>query len=183
MGRFFYLFSLWRIYYRTKTWDCYYHSECCKGPFCMLTKKWIIWHLPRFRLSLLSSASFFMCLSLPWIFFCIFLLWDCSCLAIKNFSRCSVQLLSHVQLCDPMDCSMPGFPVHQQLPEPAQIHIHWVSDAIQGSHPLSSYSPAFILSQNQGLFQWVSSLHQVAKVLEFQLQYQSFQWIFRTDFL
>ena len=87
-------------------------------------------------------------------------------------------------LCDPMDCSIPGFPVHHQLPELTQTHVHPVRDAIQPSHPLSSPSPlAFNHSQHQGLFQWVSSLHQVAKVLEFQLQHQSFQWIFRTDFL
>ena len=79
-------------------------------------------------------------------------------------------------LCDPMDCSMPGFPVHHQLPEPAQAHIHRVGDATQPSHPLSSPSPpAFNLSQHQGLFQGVSSSHQVAKVLEFQLQHQSLQ--------
>ena len=87
-------------------------------------------------------------------------------------------------LCNPMDCSMPGFPVHYQLPELAQTHVHQVSDAIQSSHPLSSPSPpAFNLSQHQVLFQWVSSSHQVAKVWAFQLQHQSFQWIFRTDFL
>ena len=87
-------------------------------------------------------------------------------------------------LCNPMDCSMPGFPVHHQLPEFAQTHVHWVNNAIQPSHPLSSPSPpAFNLSQHQGLFQWVGSSHQVAKVLKFQLQHQSFQWIFRTDFL
>ena len=90
---------------------------------------------------------------------------------------------SCLTLCNTMDCSMPGFPVHHQLLELAQIHVHRVSDAIQPSHPLSSPSPAFNLSQHQGLFQWVSSLHQVAKVLEFQLQHQYFQWIFRTDFL
>ena len=77
----------------------------------------------------------------------------------------------------------PGFPVLHHLPECAQTHVHWVSDAIQPSHPLSSPSHAFNLSQHQGLFQWVSSLHQVAKVLELQLQHQSFQRIFRTDFL
>ena len=83
-----------------------------------------------------------------------------------------------------MDCNTPGFPVHQQLPEPSQTHVHWVSDVIQPSHPLSSPSPsAFNLSQHQGLFQWVSLLNQVAKVLEFQLQHPFFQWIFRTDFL
>ena len=87
-------------------------------------------------------------------------------------------------LCDPMDCSMPGLPVHHQLPELTQTHVHRVSDAIQPSHLLSSTSPTtFSLSQHQCLFQRVSSLHQVAKILEFQLQHQSFQWIFRIDFL
>ena len=97
--------------------------------------------------------------------------------------RCCSAAQSCQTLCEPMDCSMPGFPVHPQLPEFTQTHVHRVSDAIQPSHPLSSPSPpAFNLSQHQGLFKWVSSSHQVAKVLEFQLQYQSFQWIFRTDF-
>ena len=73
---------------------------------------------------------------------------------------------SFLTLCNPMDCSTPGFPVHQQLPELAQTHIQWVGDAIQPSHPLLSPSPpAFSLSQHQSLFKWVSSLHQVAKVL------------------
>ena len=75
-------------------------------------------------------------------------------------------------LCDPMDCSTPGLPVHHQLPEFTQTHVHWVSDAIQPSRSLLSPSPpAFNLSQHQGLFNWVSSSHQVAKVLEFQLQH------------
>ena len=75
-------------------------------------------------------------------------------------------------------------PVRHQLLEFTQIHVHWVSDAIQPSHPLSFPSPpAFNLSQHQGIFQWVSSSHQVAKVLEFQLQHQSFQWTPRTDLL
>ena len=79
-----------------------------------------------------------------------------------------------------MDCSTPGLPVHHQLPEFTQIHACRVRDDIQPSHPLSSPSPpALNLSQHQGLFQWVNSLHQVASVLEFQLQHQSFQWIFR----
>ena len=94
----------------------------------------------------------------------------------------SVQSLSHVQLFgDPMDCSMPGFPVYYQLPELIQTHVHWVSDAIQPSHPLSSF-PAFNLSQHQGLFQLVNSSHQVTKAMEFHL-HQSLQWIFRTGFL
>ena len=82
----------------------------------------------------------------------------------------SVQFFTHVRLCKPMTCSMPGFPVYLQLPELAQTHVHWVSDAIQPSHSvLSSSPPAFNLSQHQGLFQWVGSSHQVAKVLEFQV--------------
>ena len=85
-------------------------------------------------------------------------------------------------LCDPMDCSTLGFILHHQLPEPSQTHVHQVSHAIQPSHPLYPSPPAFNLSQYQGIFQWVSSSHQVAKVLELQLQHQSFQWIFRTDF-
>ena len=95
----------------------------------------------------------------------------------------SVQSLSCVRLCDPTDCSMPDLSVHHQLPEFTQTHDHRVSDAIQPSHPLSSSSTAPNPSQHQGLFQWVSSSHQVAKILEFQLQHQSCQWTFRTDFL
>ena len=84
-------------------------------------------------------------------------------------------------LCDPMNLSMPGLPVHHQLLEFTQTHVHWVSDVIQPSHPLLSPSPALNLSQHRGLFQSVSSSHEVTKILEFQLQYQSFQWILRTD--
>ena len=103
-------------------------------------------------------------------------------------SNPSVQFSSVAQscltLCNPMKRSMPGLPVHHQLLEFTQIHVHWVGDAIQPSHPLSSPSPHGLnLSQHQGLFKWVSSSHQVAKVLEFQLQHQSFQWTLRTDLL
>ena len=91
---------------------------------------------------------------------------------------------SCLTLCDLMDCSTPGLSIHRQLPEFTQTHVHWVGDAIQPSYPQSSPSPpAFNLFQHQGLFQWVSFLHQVAKVLKFQFQHQSFQWIIRTDFL
>ena len=87
-------------------------------------------------------------------------------------------------LCDPMNRSTPGLPVHHQLPESTQTHVHWAGDAIQPSHPLlSSSPPALNLSQYHGLFKWVSSSHQVAKVLEFQLQHQSLQWTPRTDLL
>ena len=96
--------------------------------------------------------------------------------------RCSV-VQSCLTLCNPMDCSTWGLPVLHYLLKLAQVCVHWVGDAIQLSHPLRPSSPfAFNLSQHQALFQWVSSLHQAAKVLELQLQHQSFQ-LFRTDFL
>ena len=89
-----------------------------------------------------------------------------------------------VTFCDPMDCSMPGFPVHHQLLELAQTHVHQVTDAIQPPHPMLSPSPpGFSLSQDPGLFKCVISSHQVVKVLEFQLQHQSLQGIYRTDFI
>ena len=91
-----------------------------------------------------------------------------------NYSVLYIQFSLVVQLyptlCDPMDCSTLGLPVHHQLPEFTQTHVHWVGDAIQPSHPLSSPSPpAPNPSQHQGVFQWVNSSHEVAKVLEFQL--------------
>ena len=93
-------------------------------------------------------------------------------------SNSSAQSLSRVRLRDLVDDSTPGLPIHHQLPELAQTHVYRVGDAIQPSHPLLSPSaPAFNLSQHQGLFQWVSSLHQVAKVSGLQLQYQFFQWL------
>ena len=102
--------------------------------------------------------------------------------------QCSIQFSSVAQscltLCDPMNRSMAGLPVHHQLLESTQTHVHQVSDAIQPFHTLSSPSPPSLnLSQHQGLFKWVSSSHNVAKVLEFQLQHQSFQWTPRTDLL
>ena len=102
-------------------------------------------------------------------------------------SLASVQFSSVTQscltLCDPMNHSTPGLPVHHRLPEFTQTHAHQVSDAIQPSHSLTSPPPAPNPSQHQGLFQWVNSSHEVAKVLEFQLQHQSFQWTPRTDLL
>ena len=100
----------------------------------------------------------------------------------------SVQFSSVAQLCltlcDPLNYGTPGLPGHNQLPEFTQTHVHWVCDSIQPSHPLSSPSPPVLnLSQHQGLFKWVTSSHQVAKLLEFQLQHQSFQWTPRTDLL
>ena len=99
-----------------------------------------------------------------------------------------VQLSSIAQLCptlcESMSRSTPGLPVHHQLPEFTQIHVHWDGNTIQPSHPLSSPSPPTLnLSQHQGLFKWISSSYQVAKVLEFQLQHQSFQWTQRSGLL
>ena len=97
--------------------------------------------------------------------------------------RCGSVIQWGTSLCDPMDCSMTGFPAPHHLSEFAQTHVHWVGGFIQPSHPMLSPSPpAFNLSQYQGLLQGVSSSHQVTKVLELQLHHQSFQWIFRTDF-
>ena len=119
------------------------------------------------------------------------------CLSLTYFTKhntlwvhscCSVQFSSVAQscptLCDPMNLNMPGLPVHHQLLKFTQIHVHRVSDAIQASHPLSSPSPpAPNPSQHQSLFQWVNSSHEVAKVLEFQLQHHSFQRNPRVDLL
>ena len=95
----------------------------------------------------------------------------------------AVPLLSYVRLFATPCRRTPGLPVLHHLPEFAQTHVQWVEDAIQPSHPLSSPSPpTFSLSQHQDLFQWVSSSHQVPKVLELCLQHQSFQWIFMSWF-
>ena len=99
----------------------------------------------------------------------------------SRISKFSLVAQSCPTLCNPMNCCIPGLPVHHQLPESTQTHVHWVGDAIQPSHPLLSPSPpALNLSQHQGLFKRVSSSHEVAKVLEFQLQHQSFPWTPRT---
>ena len=109
-------------------------------------------------------------------------------LAITLNAFSSVQFSSVAQscltLCNPMNSSTPGLPVHHQLPESTQTHMHRVGDAIQPSHPLSSpFPPALNPSHHQGLFQWVGSSHEVAKVLEFQLQHHSFQRNPRVDLL
>ena len=100
---------------------------------------------------------------------------------IRQFSSVTQ---SYLTLCNPMDCSTLDLAVLHQLPEFTQTHVHWLSDAIQPSYPLSSPSPTSSnLSQHQDLFKRVTSSHQAAKVLELQLQHHSFQWIFKTDFL
>ena len=125
-----------------------------------------------------SLESGFLCSS--WISFAS-RLWIFGPISSVQFSSVAQLCLT---LCDPMNHSMPGLPVHHPFPEFPQTHVHRVDDAIQPSHPLLSPSPpALNLSQHQGLFQWVSSSQQVAKVLEFQLQHQSHQWIPGTDLL
>ena len=108
--------------------------------------------------------------------------------AYKVKKNISVQFSSVAQscltLCNPMNCSIPGIPVHHQLLEFIQTHVHQVGDAIQPSHPLSSPSPpAPNPSHNQSLFQWVNISHEVGKVLEFQPKHQSFQWTPRTGLI
>ena len=111
--------------------------------------------------------------------------WFYTCFpTLFHLSQFSSAAQSCLTLCDPMNCSMLGLPVHHQLPEFTQTHVHRVRDAIQPSHPLSSPSPpAPNHSQHQSLFQWVNSSHEVAKVLEFQLQHHSFQSNPRVDLL
>ena len=106
---------------------------------------------------------------------------DTSMFSLVQFSSVNQ---SYPTLCDSMAHSMPGLPVNHQLPEFTQTHVHRIGDAIQPSHPLSSPSPpAPNPSQHQSLFKWVCSSHEVAKVLEFQLQHQSFQRNPRADLL
>ena len=124
--------------------------------------------------------------SFIYAFFCLWF-WIELCMSIFIAFN-SVRFSSVAQLCptvcNRMNCSMPGLPVHHQLQDSTETHIHCVGEAIQASHPLSSPSPtALNLSQHQGLFKWVSSSHQVAKVLECQLQHKSFQWTPGTDLL
>ena len=128
--------------------------------------------------SLLSVSSYLCILDILWVE--LHNRWP----FVSDFCQFSSVSQSCPTLCDPMDYSTPGLPVHHQLPEFTQTHVHWVSDAIQLTHPLSFPSPpTFNLSQHQGLYKWVSTSHQVVKVLEFQLQHQSFQWTPRTVLL
>ena len=156
------------------------------GPDMMIFVFWMLHFKPGFLLSsftfikrlfssfslsairVISSAYLSLLISLLAILIPAF---ASASLAFCMMYSASVQFSSLAQsyqtLWDPMDCSMPGLPVHHQLLQFTQTQVHWVGDAIQPSHPLSSPSPGFSLSKHQGLFKWVSSLHQVAKVLEF----------------
>ena len=152
-GRFFTTSTTWRV--------CYIHQfPTIFSPYSLVFP-----FLLRQYHSLIYS-----CIQMQTYFLYLF--------SLVQFSSITQSCLT---LCDPMDCSTPGLPVHHQLPEITQAHVCWVSDPIQPSHPLSSPSPpAFNLSQHQSLFKWVTSSS--GQVLEFQLQHQSFQWVFRTDF-
>ena len=135
-----------------------------------LPSPWMLSFKPDFSLSSFTCITFVA--GEIFIYFCCFNL-PCYCLVTKS---CLI-------LCDPMDCNIPGFLVLHWISEFAQIHVHWVSDYIQPSHPLLPPSPSALnLSQHQGFF-WIGSSHQVVKILELQLQHQSFQLIFRVDFL
>ena len=119
----------------------------------------------------------------PCVLHKLFCINNTSCINKSTCNCCSVTQLCLTH-CEPTDCSTPGLPVHHQLQELAQTHVHWVSDAVQPSHPLS---PLLLLSSvlhwHQGFFQWADSLHQVVKLLKIQLQLMSFQCIFRVDLL
>ena len=103
---------------------------------------------------------------------------------LQMSSRCCCSVTQSCStLCNPMDCSTSGLPVPHHLPEFAQVHVHCINDAIQPSHPLMPSAPSALnLSQHQGLLHWLSCLHQITKILEFQLQHQSFQRVFRFKF-
>ena len=160
------------------------------GKILTIYMKWynIIWNY-----SIVSYKYMFKCLqhkqntvqfssSYIWFIFMI----DIHQTTLQSCFKILVQVSSVAQsyLCDLMNLSTPGLPVHYQLPESTQTHVHWDGNAIQPSHLLSSpLPPAFNLSQHQGLYKWVCSSHEMAKVLEFQLQHQFFQWTSRTDLL
>ena len=145
------------------------HLLACSSPLeriqvgvCLIHPLWYVTYSSRsLRLSVSLWGPLFLSAS-QWVMTGTLL---CPYLQIEMIPGKSPSMFSSVAqscltLCDPMDCSTPGFPVLHQLPEPTQTHVHWVSDAIQPSCPLSSPSPpAFNLSQHQGLFQWVSSSH------------------------
>ena len=155
-----FLFSLWQLFTDEKKalgsgWDTI-KQEC--GVLIPLVEEN---HLPTLLWVVSEKETFIMFKPLYWI----------GQKVCSGFSICCCSVPKSCQiLWDPMDCSTPGFPVLHYLSEFAQTHVHWVSDVLQPSHPLSFPSPpALSLSQHKGLYQWVSSLHQVAKVLEFQL--------------
>ena len=165
MSYFFFSFSNCLWHFPGKNTEVLCHSLLQWITFCQNYSLWIIcfgWHYMPWFIALFSNTS---SVSMKWLWFGK---------GVTSFS--SVQFSqSYPTLWNLMDCSMPDLPLHHQLPEFTQTHVHWVSDAIQPSYPLLCPSlPALNLSQHQDLLKRVSSSHQVAKVLEFQLQHQSF---------
>ena len=161
------------------------NSEICYKACIECGCQWILW-----LFIVCFKARFFMAYKVAmYIFVGRNNALSVSLTCLKSLSKWKkIQFSSITQscptLCNPMDCSTPGFPVHHHLLELAQTHVHPVGNAIQPFHPLSSPSPpAFNLSQHLGLFRWVISLHEEARVLDFHIHHQPFQWIFRTDFL
>ena len=136
--------------------------------------RWVTYWNFSFSISTSNKYSGFISFRIDW-------------LGLLAFQETNSVQFSHSVVSDtlrPMNRSTPGLPVHHLLPEFIKTQLHQVGDAIQPSHPLSSPSPPVPNpSQHQGLFQWVNSSHEVAKVLEFQPQHQSFQWTPRTDLL
>ena len=183
---------------------CFFHHEACgilvpwpgiKPATLALEGKVLTTGPPGKSRSVVNCASLGICvishfrtlfwgqgLLLTHYFICLIANRSSSKVSLKIFAVIIVQSLNHVWLFVTPWPSTPDFPVLHHLLELAQTHVHWVSDAIHPSHPLSSPSPpALNLSQHQYLFQWVSFSHQVAKILELQLQHQPFQWIFMVD--
>ena len=176
------------LIFRVRLCSWYYHPSCIHPSPNGVSR---LCHLPFLTCSqLLKCFPFCFHTSFPsqhivsspdvscslWAYGCF------TCLSVILLVQFSSVAQSCLTLCNPTNRSTPGLPGHRQLLESIQTHVRCVSDAIQPSHPLLSPSPlAPILSQHQGLFKWVSSLHVVAKVLEFQLQHQSLQWTARAD--
>ena len=159
-------------------------AKIWKKHRCLSMHEWIkkMWDIFSFLYYQVTWEIWFLCLNLSWHAFLVIFYFGLAHFgeALYRQRALSVQFSSVTQSCptpcDPMNSSTPGLPVQHQLPESTQTHVHRVGDAIQPSHPLSSPSPsAPNPSQHHGLFQWVNSSHEVAKILEFQLQHQSFQ--------
>ena len=168
--------SIWFVPLLTNTFTLGFPNACNAPTSPYPTENHPLW-LDNFC----SSFKWFLCLSWKSLFFFLPLLGGTFPNVVLYCWCCWATKLCPT-FCDPMDFSMPGFPVSHHLLELAQVHVRCISDAVQPFHPLSPSSPS-ASSQHWGLFQWVGSLHQVVKVLELRFPHQSFQWVFRLDFL